>query len=131
MKKYTIADQIDVITNFTGITNVVIKRAHCTSDYCRNKTSFFLIPMQLKVPLNFFLLLSDTMKYPAASFWLTEMIIVLLFIVVWLLSIVCFLWKWNKFRLMRPVGSFPVHSPRNMTSVAVVKKTEESVIYCK
>ena len=49
MRTYTsadfCADQIDVIMNLAVITNVVVKRAHCTCNCYENKTVWFSNPV--------------------------------------------------------------------------------------
>ena len=61
-----------------------------------------------------------------------EIVLLLMFIVAWSLSIVCFFSRWNTVSHMQPVGNrYSGYSPQNLHTVEVVNNAEDSVIYCK
>ncbi|KAH9513453.1 hypothetical protein Btru_033080 [Bulinus truncatus] len=58
-----------------------------------------------------------------------EFIIVLIIIVFWVIAVMAFLKKWDSIRIMQPMEPRYKHSPKNLESIKIVKRAQDSIIY--
>lgn len=58
-----------------------------------------------------------------------EVIILGVIVSMWVVAVLAFLRKWSSLRILQPVEPRYRHSPKNLESVRVVKRAQDSVIY--
>lgn len=58
-----------------------------------------------------------------------EFIILAVIVALWLMAVFVFLKKWDSIRILQPMEPRYKHSPKNLESVRVVKRAQDSVIY--
>ena len=100
----------------------VTRRWHGRPLFVRQITICLLVLDLTKPPIS---------KPPAAGVAVTELIIIGLFFVVWFASITLFYRRWQKIRILRPVGLLASSQPKNMGQIEVVKSANDSVLYCR
>ncbi|XP_069114810.1 uncharacterized protein [Argopecten irradians] len=58
-----------------------------------------------------------------------EAVIILILLVIWIVAVVLFVRQWDSIRILQPVEPRYRHSPKNLESIKVVKRPQDSVIY--
>jgi len=58
-----------------------------------------------------------------------DTLVILLVVVLWSVSVVCFWRRWKRFSLLGPRAMHVDQQPKNLDSVAVVRRPVDSVIY--
>ncbi|KAK0061450.1 hypothetical protein Bpfe_009256 [Biomphalaria pfeifferi] len=58
-----------------------------------------------------------------------EILILLIIIVFWVIAVMAFLKKWDSIRIMQPMEPRYKHSPKNLDSIKIVKRAQDSIIY--
>ncbi|GAB1606105.1 uncharacterized protein LOC106870943 [Argonauta hians] len=58
-----------------------------------------------------------------------EIVFVSLVVIVWIVSVVVFIRKWDNIRILEPVEPRYRHAPKNLESIRIVKRPQDSVIY--
>lgn len=58
-----------------------------------------------------------------------ELVFISIVVIVWIIAVVVFLKQWNSIRILEPVEPRYKHAPKNLESIRVVKRTQDSIIY--
>ena len=58
-----------------------------------------------------------------------EIIFIAIVCVIWAIAVVVFLRQWNSIRILEPIEPRYRHKPKNLESIRIVKRTQDSVIY--
>ncbi|XP_059142644.1 uncharacterized protein LOC131930251 [Physella acuta] len=74
--------------------------------------------------------LDDQAKVPVRQvIQVEEFVIVLIIVIFWLFAVMAFLKKWDSIRIMQPMEPRYKHNPKNLESIKIVKRAQDSVIY--
>lgn len=58
-----------------------------------------------------------------------EIVIILIVLVLWVIAVILFLRQWDNIRILQPMEARYKHSPKNLETIRVVKREQDSVIY--
>lgn len=58
-----------------------------------------------------------------------EIVFVSLVVIVWIISVIVFIKKWDNIRILEPVEPRYRHAPKNLETIRIVKRAQDSVIY--
>ncbi|XP_060077917.1 uncharacterized protein LOC132557449 [Ylistrum balloti] len=84
---------------------------------------------------------SDTIEFSTAvpeenylrvvrnSVYPEEAIIIIILLAIWIVAVVLFFRQWDSIRILQPMEPRYRHSPKNLESIKVVKRPQDSVIY--
>ncbi|BFZ23715.1 hypothetical protein BsWGS_26754 [Bradybaena similaris] len=63
------------------------------------------------------------------SVQIEEIIVVTIIVVFWIVAFMAFLKKWDSIRIMQPMEPRYKHSPKNLETIKIVKRPQDSIIY--
>ena len=58
-----------------------------------------------------------------------EVIVFLILIFVWIVAVTFFFRKWDSIRILQPMEPRYKHSPKNLETIRIVKRAQDSIIY--
>lgn len=58
-----------------------------------------------------------------------ELVIILIIVVIWMIAVVIFVKQWDSIRLLPPAEPRFKHSPKNLDTIKIVKRPQDSVIH--
>ena len=58
-----------------------------------------------------------------------EVIFILIVVAVWIVAMVLFYKQWDSIRILQPMEPRYKHNPKNLESIRIVKRPQDSVIY--
>ena len=82
--------------------------------------------------MNVLFVISDTLEYieiRSRGIQLDEALVVLIVVCLWVSAMVLFIKQWDNIRILQPQEPRFKHSPKNLDTITVVKRAQDSVIY--
>lgn len=58
-----------------------------------------------------------------------EIVFVSIIVIIWVIAVFVFLKQWNSIRILEPIEPRYKHAPKNLETIRIVKRTQDSVIY--
>ena len=72
---------------------------------------------------------SDVVRVRRHGLYPEELIFILIVVIVWLVAVVLFYRQWDSIRILQPVEPRYKHNPKNLETIRIVKRAQDSVIY--
>ncbi|XP_062592836.1 uncharacterized protein LOC134254329 [Saccostrea cucullata] len=71
----------------------------------------------------------DRVRVQEYGFRAEEIIFILIVVAVWIVAMVLCYKQWDSIRILQPIEPRYKHSPKNLESIRIVKRPQDSVIY--
>lgn len=72
---------------------------------------------------------TDPVRLHNYGFRAEEIIFILIVVAVWIVAMVFFYKQWDSIRILQPIEPRYKHTPKNLESIRIVKRPQDSVIY--